>query len=132
VPCLRERQIRDALQAYIAGTLQQCNCPAILVGAVADHVHILCVLSKTLSLSKLVEEVKTGSSKWLKAQAVTLQGFYWQSGYGAFSVSGSHLASVRDYIASQEEHHRTLTFQEELRQLLQEHHIAFDERYVWD
>src|SRR5207302_5979465 len=109
-----------------------CGSPAIEVGVVEDHAHILCILSKTLSLSKLVEEVKTSSSKWLKTKGGALQSFHWQNGYGAFSVSESCLASVRGYIVSQEEHHRTQSFQEEFRRLLREHHVECDERYVWD
>ncbi len=122
--------VRERLFAYLAGTLNELNCPAIKVGGVADHVHILFVLVKTLSLSKAVEEVKKGSSKWMKEQGELR--FYWQNGYGAFSVSASSESRVAGYIANQEEHHRTMSFQDELREFLRAHSIEWDERYVWD
>src|SRR4051812_39667831 len=80
---LQDLHVRRELEAYLAATLHTCQSPAISVGAVADHVHILCVLAKTLSVSKLVEEAKSSSSKWLKSKGPSLAGFYWQSGYGA-------------------------------------------------
>jgi hypothetical protein len=89
-------------------------------------------LSKNLALAKIVEEVKTSSSKWVKTQGRGLANFYWQSGYGAFSVSAKDVGEVVDYIAQQETHHRVASFQEEFRKLLGAHGIAFDERYVWD
>ena len=98
----------------------------------ADHVHILCGMSRTHSLAKIVEEVKKGSSKWLKTKGPELAGFYWQAGYGAFSVSPSNIEEVRTYILQQEQHHRKMTFQEEYRQFLERHGVEFDERYVWD
>jgi len=125
VPTLRDRLFR-----YLAATLNELNCPAISVGGVADHVHLLFVLSKTLALSKAVEEVKKSSSKWTKENGEPR--FYWQSGYGAFSVSASNEEQVVAYITNQEEHHRMRTFQDEFRGFLQKHGIEWDERYVWD
>ncbi|MBA4188062.1 MAG: transposase [Planctomycetaceae bacterium] len=122
--------IRDRLFAYLAGTLNELNCPAIKVGGVADHVHLLFVLAKTLSLSKAVEEVKKASSKWMKEQGEPR--FYWQNGYGAFSVSRSNELRVATYIENQEEHHRTKSFQDEFREFLKAHDIEWDERYLWD
>jgi REP element-mobilizing transposase RayT len=122
--------LRDRLFAYLAGTLNELGCRAITVGGVADHVHLLFVLSKTLALSKAVEEVKKGSSKWAKENGEPR--FYWQNGYGAFSVSPSQEEPVIAYIANQEEHHRTTTYQDEFRDFLRKHGIEWDERYVWD
>jgi REP element-mobilizing transposase RayT len=121
--------IRDRLHAYIAGTVNQLGCHAIKVGGVADHVHILFVLAKTLPLSKAVEEIKKGSSKWMKENGEPR--FYWQSGYGAFSVGGDGEDGVANYIANQEQHHRELSFQDEFRRFLSKHRIAWEERYVW-
>ena len=123
---------RPELEAYMAGILGNMDCPAVKVGSVPDHVHFLCRLSRTLTVAKMVEEVKKGSSKWGKTKAVALRNFHWQNGYGAFSVSPSRAPAVIRYIADQEKHHRRVTFQEEYRALLQKHHVAFDERYVWD
>ncbi|HVK15499.1 MAG TPA: IS200/IS605 family transposase [Fimbriiglobus sp.] len=121
---------RDRTFAYLAGTLNDIDCPVVIVGGMSDHVHLLFVLARTLSLSKAVEEVKKESSKWAKANVHP--GFYWQNGYGAFSVSPSNAEQVTAYIANQEDHHRASTFQDEFRELLRRHGVEWDERYVWD
>jgi REP element-mobilizing transposase RayT len=121
---------REDIFAYLAGTLNALDCPAIRVGGVADHVHLLFVLSKNLALANAVEEVKKESSKWAK-QHVHAR-FYWQTGYGAFSVSASKEDAVSAYIENQERHHRKTTFQDELREFFRKHRIPFDEKYLWD
>ncbi len=90
------------------------------------------MLSKNYALCKVLEEVKKGSSKWIKTQGEAFAKFSWQNGYGAFSLSQSQVESVRQYIEQQEEHHRTMSFQEEFRMFLTRHRLEFDERYVWD
>lgn len=117
---------------YLVGTLRNLNCPSVILGVVEDHVHILCNLSRTITVAHLVEQVKTSSSARIKEEGPGLQGFHWQNGYGVFSVSQSNVGEVKRYIAKQEEHHRTRTFQEEFRLFLKRHRIEFDERYVWD
>ncbi len=124
--------IRSKLYAYQAGILQEWKSPAIVIGGAADHVYALFVLSKNSALCKVVEEVKKGSSKWIKTQGKSFAVFSWQNGYGAFSVSESQVEHVRRYIEQQEEHHRTMTFQEEFRMFPDRHRLEFDERYVWD
>ena len=89
-------------------------------------------LGRTIALSRAVEEVKKISSKWIKTQGIEFAGFSWQAGYGAFAVSESNVQTVRDYVASQGEHHRKKSFQEEYRAFLKRHAITFDERYLWD
>ncbi len=123
--------LQPGLHAYMAGIFAACNSPAIAVGGVADHIHALFVLSKNHALSKVVEEVKKGSSKWAKNNDAPDR-FYWQNGYGAFSVSPSQEEVVIAYISRQVAHHQQTTFQEEFRLFLQKHRMAFDERYVWD
>jgi len=130
VPFLRTA-IRADLHGYLAGIFKNCDSPAIIVGSVDDHVHALFVLSKNHPLSKVVEEVKRGSSKWLKTKGTDFADFAWQNGYGAFSVSPSLLESVREYIARQEEHHRKVSFQDEFREFCRRHGVELDERYVW-
>jgi len=98
---------------------------------VGEHVHILSHLCGNPPLGKAIEEVKKGSSKWMKTQSPSLEGFYRQSGYGAFSVSESNKAAVTEHIAAQDEHDRTMTFDEEFRRFLDRHHVDYDERYVW-
>jgi REP element-mobilizing transposase RayT len=131
-PWLRNETARSAMTGDLIGTLQNLKCPSLIVGVVEDHVHILCNLHRTMSVAKLVEEIKTSSSARIKEEGTALSDFHWQNGYGAFSVSQSNVQQVYDYIANQEEHHRMRTFQEEYRLLLERHQIAFDERYVWD
>jgi putative transposase len=123
---------RARLFANQAGIFEEWESPALLIGGTEDHVHTLFSLSKNHALKKIVEEVKKGSSKWMKSDGPRNPEFFWQAGYGAFSVCQSSAESVKRYIENQEEHHRKLTFQDELRALLQRHQIAFDERYVWD
>jgi putative transposase len=123
-------EARQRSFAYLGGALNAIGCAVVSVGGVADHVHLLFVLGRVISLSKAVEEVKKESSKWAKIHICS--GFFWQNGYGAFSVSPSNVEQVKAYVENQEEHHRTMTFQEEFRELLRRHEIAWDERYVWD
>ena len=124
--------IREELNAYMVGVLRELESPALLVNSVADHVHILVMLSKNVALAKAVEEVKKSSSKWVKTQGAEFGDFHWQNGYGGFSVSQSSLDAVKRYIADQEEHHRRRTFQEEFLAFLQRHRVEYDKRYVWD
>jgi putative transposase len=131
-PYLQDRQLRNDLYGYLAGTLRNLNCPALSVGGASDHVHVLCQLSRTMTIADLIQESKTESSKWAKERARWLSDFHWQNSYAAFSVSESNAARVREYIASLEEHHRFRSFQDELRMFLRRHQIEFDERYVWD
>jgi len=132
VPFLRDAVIRERLHGYMAGALQSIGCEPILIGGVEDHVHVLCNLSRTVTIAGLVEEAKKGASIWMKEQGAAYEDFYWQGGYGAFSVSESKVENVRRYVATQAEHHRTVSFQDEFRVLCQKHGVAIDERYVWD
>ena len=131
-PFLQDATFRDEAHHYLGGACNNLGCPVLRVGGVADHVHILCRLGRTISVADLVKELKRDSSQWAKTKAPDLADFYWQSGYGAFSISPSHVELVRDYIAKQEEHHRRVTFQEEFRRLLRKYGLEWDERYVWD
>jgi putative transposase len=120
------------VHAYLATICRDVGVEFVHVGGVADHVHIVTTLPRTLSQAQLIEQIKKTSSKWIKAVDARYRGFSWQRGYGAFSVSPSQLEGVLRYIDGQKEHHRTHTFQEEYRELLGKHGIEFDERYVWD
>lgn len=124
--------IRPRLYAYQAGILQECECLAILIGGHVDHVHMLFVLSKNAPLCGVIEDVKKKSSRWMKTQGERFRTFHWQSGYGAFSVSQSHVSRVRRYIEDQEKHHCTISFQDEFRLFLSKYGIGYDEHYVWD
>jgi REP element-mobilizing transposase RayT len=125
-------EVRQDLFAFKAGVLKQWHSPAVVIGGVADHVHVLFQLSKNHALAKVIEEVKKASSKWLKSKGPAFRSFYWQAGYGAFSVSESNVEAVSKYIETQEEHHAKCSFKGEFRLFLKRHHVGYDERYVWD
>jgi len=124
--------ILPALHAYLAGIARHGDGQCYRVGGVADHVHLVIRLSRTVSIADLVSELKTSSTRWLKERSPMLSQFSWQRGYGAFSVGPRDLETVIAYIDGQEEHHRTRTFQDEYRAFLKNYGIEFDERYVWD
>jgi putative transposase len=127
-----ESNVRPRMHAYLATIYRDLGADCVRVGGVGDHVHIVTTLSRTLSQAQLIERIKKLSSKWIKTLDRRYRGFFWQSGYGAFSVSPSQLDEVLRYVEAQQEHHRTRTFQEEYRELLRRHGVDFDERYVWD
>ncbi len=124
--------VRLSLHAYLATVARNVDCECFRVGGVADHVHLAVRLSRTITMAHLIEELKTSSSKWLKTQSPALAAFAWQRGYGAFSVSPSDLNPLLHYIDTQEDHHKTRTFQDEYRAFLKKYGIEYDERYVWD
>ncbi len=132
----REALIRspyeDELHSYIGGICKNLECHPIKIGGYTDHVHILCMLSKKIALMKLLEEVKSHSSKWMKTKDESLRYFYWQDGYGAFSVNPSQIDIVTEYIRNQHTHHSKTTFQEEYKAFLKKYKVEYDERYVWD
>ena len=125
-------EIRTEMHPYLAGVLDNIDCPSLRVGGVADHVHLFFGLSRTKSPAEVVEIVKTSSSKWIKTKGAPFARFHWQAGYGAFSVSQSDADTVVNYVANQEKHHQKMTFQHEYRKLLEKYRITFDEKYVWD
>ncbi len=127
-----EDNIRDDLHGYIGGIVANLTGTLLAAGSVEDHIHLLVAHPRTKTVADLVEEVKTGSSKWLKTKGGQYKAFHWQSGYGAFSISPSHQPKLEEYFANQREHHRRVTFQDEYRRLLKKYRIPFDEEYVWD
>jgi putative transposase len=124
--------IETELHAYLGGICKKMECPPVKVGGYTDHIHILCLLSKKITLMKLLEEVKSHSSKWVKTKGAEFSNFYWQDGYGAFSVNPAEVDTVIHYIENQKEHHSKKLFQEEYRAFLKKYQVEFDERYVWD
>ena len=108
------------------------ECTPLCIGGVADHVHLLTMFPRTITIADFVKETKRVSSIWVHEGEAGSDSFHWQSGYGVFSVSQSQVDTVRRYIECQEEHHRRVSFQEEYREFLKRHNVAFDERYVWD
>ncbi len=131
-PFLKDADVRTELHAYMAGILQNIGCEPVVINGVEDYMHVLCNLPRTITIADLVEEGKKSLSRWIKTKGAAYHDFQWQAGYGAFSVSQSNVEQVRLYVENQEEHHRTLTFQDEFRALCRKHGVAVDERYVWD
>ena len=124
--------VESELHAYLGSICNAHDCQSIKVGGYTDHVHILCKLSKKIALMKLLEEVKSHSSKWIKKKGEGYHNFYWQDGYGAFSVSPSQVDRVKAYIGNQHTHHRKKSFKNEFRKFLNDNDVDYDERYVWD
>jgi putative transposase len=124
-------KIEPELYAYMGGTAKNMDSPCIAIGGTNNHVHLLISQSKTVALSRLMEEVKKSSSKWIKTKSPTLRTFGWQDGYGAFSVGESQVEALQHYIAGQMERHKKLTFEQELVALLKKYNVQYDERYIW-
>ncbi|RZK11771.1 MAG: IS200/IS605 family transposase [Flavobacterium sp.] len=124
--------IEQKLYEYMAGICKNLESTAIQIGGYTDHIHILFLLSKKITLIKFVEEVKKSSSKWIKTQGTQYSNFYWQGGYGAFSVNPKQVEIVKNYILNQKEHHSKKSFQQEYIAFLKEYNVDYDERYVWD
>lgn len=145
------------VHAYVAEILNYNHCPALNVGGTANHIHILFVLSKTMTLSDTVRLVKANSSKWINEKNGNLalpssfspqqcsnadsalrsvrrpfNPFCWQDGYGAFSISQGHIDAVKQYIDNQEEHHKGVSFEDEFRKICKMYDVGLDERYAWD
>lgn len=125
-------EIEPRLHAYMATLCKNEGCHAYRVGGVEDHVHIVVTLSRTTTISKLIEIVKSRSSGWIKTQGENYRTFAWQTGASSFSVSPKDLDAVVKYVANQHEHHKQESFQDELRRFLTKYGIEFDERYVWE
>jgi len=124
--------VEAELHHYLSGMCKTMDCQPIITGGFTDHVHVLCLLSKKVALVNLVETIKSSSSKWIKTKGKAYSEFYWQNGYGAFSVNPAEVNTVISYIENQKEHHRKKTFQDEYRSFLKKYQVEYDERYVWD
>jgi REP element-mobilizing transposase RayT len=122
---------RDEMHAVIGGIVREHEGTLLFAGSVADHIHLLLAHPRTIAPADLIR-ILAGSSNWVNKRVVIPGGFHWQLGYGMFSISPSHRAEVEQYIASQSEHHRKVTFQDEYRRLLAKYGIEYDEKYLWD
>ena len=129
---LLDAKFKPRLFPYLGGIIRELGGSALLINGPSDHVHILVSLSAKTALSEIVGKVKANSSGWVHREFTEKQAFAWQTGYAAFSVSHSQKESVLDYIAKQEEHHRKMSFQEELVRFLKKHEVEYEERYLWD
>ena len=123
-------EIRPDLFAYLGGIIREMRGTALIINGMADHVHMLVRIRPVHSTAEVVRVVKANSCRWVHEKWKTK--FAWQTGYGAFSVSESNVAVVSRYIATQEEHHKKRTFQQEYVAFLKKNKIEYDERYIWD
>jgi putative transposase len=131
-PFFKDKDLRNEMFSMLGHEAKKLDCPPAKVGGWIDHVHIVCGLARTIQIAKLVEEIKRETSRWAKGRTSEWSDFYWQNGYGVFSVSQSILEGVLKYVENQEQHHEKLSFQDEFRILCARHEIEIDERYVWD
>ncbi len=129
-PPLLDSELKAELFPYMAGIVKRLGAQTVLINGPRDHVHALFVLPARVSLSDMMEKLKANSSKWVHQRWPERRMFAWQEGYAAFSVSHSNLSRVKDYIQSQEEHHASRSFREELLAFLDQNQIAYDPRYV--
>jgi len=124
-------EIEQRVWAYLGGIARKHRMTALQVGGGEDHIHALVIAPPTLAPSQIAQFLKGDSSKWIHDEFPALHDFAWQDGYGAFTVSKSHLPEVIRYIRHQREHHRKRTFQEEYLEFLQKHGVEYDEHYLW-
>jgi len=123
---------KDELYKYITGIIQNNQHKLLAINGMPDHIHVLIGLRPTQSVSDVLQDIKSNSSKWINEKKLVKGKFSWQEGFGAFSYSKSELDRVINYIDNQPMHHKKKTFIEEYLQLLQIHEINFDERYIFE
>jgi REP element-mobilizing transposase RayT len=123
--------LRERLWAFMGGIARNNNFKTLAIGGTDDHVHLLLSLPATINIAKAVQLIKGSSSKWVHENFPQHKDFAWQEGYGAFSLSISHIDQTIKYISSQQQHHRSKTFEMEFISFLQKHNIEFDETLVW-
>jgi len=127
-----DEKIENRLFSYIGSVCKDMSCIPLQIGGYQNHVHILCKLSREVSQSHLVQHIKQYSSKWIKTMDSQYSSFYWQRGYGIFSVDGKHVETLKHYIKNQSEHHQKIDFKKEYLKLLGDHNLRYDPKYVWD
>lgn len=128
---LIKNEDKNDLYAYMGSIIKDNASIPIIINGVGDHVHILCIMSKNIALAKLTEEIKRHSSRWIKTRGKHYENFAWQGGYAGFSVSYTLHDTIKRYIANQEEHHKKMTFKEELIIFLDDYGIDYNEQYLW-
>ena len=124
-------EIEAELFGYIGGIIRNNGARMIIAGGTLDHLHLLVSLGR-IDIGELIGDIKRDSSRWMKKQDPRFSQFYWQRGYGAFSIGQSQVAAVSKYIQNQKEHHKEQTFQDEFRVLCRKYDVEIDERYCWD
>jgi len=124
------KELTERLYPYIGGIARENKMKMLTIGGVVDHLHLLLSLPATITIAKAIQQIKGASSKWIHETFPELKYFSWQEGYGAFSISFSQIEEMKHYIQNQEDHHRIKTFKEEYIEILEQHGIEYDERYL--
>lgn len=124
-------ELEERLWSYIGGIARKHNMKAIAIGGIEDHVHVLLSIHQTVAVSKGIQLIKGGSSKWVHEEFAEYRNFGWQDGYGAFSIGVSQLGDTIRYIENQKEHHATRDFQAEFIAFLERNQVDYDPRYIW-
>ena len=126
---LRDDTLQRTCQ-YMGGIARKLDGQLLLADGMPDHVHLAAEIHPSLAVASFIGRVKANASGWIHETFPDLRDFQWQDGYAAFSVSPSVLPAVKEYILRQAQHHKTVSFEEELVALLRKHGIEYDERYV--
>ena len=123
--------VQPRLWAYMGGIARENDMNTLATGGTANHAHVLLAIPATIAIAKEMQLIKGGSSLWLHETFPQMSGFAWQEGYAAFSVSASRIEETIRYIHQQDEHHRTLSFEDEFKRFLEKHGVEYDSRYVF-
>ena len=129
---LIRKAFRDELEKVVCGIVNNHKCKTYAIYCNPDHTHIFVGMHPTISPSKLMEQIKSGSSKWLNDQKYIHGKFAWQDGYGAFTYSRSQIDNVVKYILNQPEHHKKQSFREEYLMFLEKFEVDYDPRYLFE
>ena len=129
--CLIRPEDEKELYAYMGGVVKLSHSIPIIINGTENHLHVLCILSKNISLSGFMEEIKTNSSRWIKTLGPHYRKFTWQGGYSGYSVSHTRVDAVKNYIVNQKEHHKTQNFQDEYIRFLNENDVDYNGDYLW-
>lgn len=129
---LIKEDFRERLQKYICGITTEREQKPLAIYCMPDHIHFLIGLRPTIAISDLVRDIKSFSSKFINEEKFLKNKFEWQSGYGAFSYSKSHVTQVINYIMNQQEHHKKFSFREEYLAFLQKFEVEYNEKYLFD
>ena len=127
-----DSKIEEELHQYICGVCRNLASPVIKINGIQDHIHLLVRFEKMQSVSTFISEVKSSSSRWIKAKGPQYQEFSWQKGYGCFSISSTNIGGVKKYIENQKTHHQNISFKEELLWILKRSQINYNEKYLFD
>ena len=130
--CLIQKFVKETINKYITGIVKNRKCKLLSINSMPDHIHILIAMHPENSVSSLVREIKSSTSKFINSEKHLGYKFQWQVGFGAFSYSHSHVDAVIKYIQNQEEHHRAKTFKDEYLDLLQKFNVKYDLKYVFE